>query len=126
MDYDKLSKDILELDSKIRFVGVCADSGETRYGYQREGVKNLLSHDESKKSNLQAMTRWGRNSLATEICRGRHTMAEDEKIKRMTIPLGIDHVMLITIEVTANLEITNNILKWLENWRDENVLSAVL
>lgn len=126
MDYDKLSKDILELDSKIRFVGVCADSGETRYGYQREGVKNLLSHDESKKSNLQAMTRWGRNSLATKICRGRHTMAEDEKIKRMTIPLGIDHVMLITIEVTANLEITNNILKWLENWRDENVLSAVL
>ncbi|MGC2571621.1 MAG: hypothetical protein WA364_08920 [Candidatus Nitrosopolaris sp.] len=126
MDYDKLSKDILELDSKIRFVGVCADSGETRYGYQREGVKNLLSHDESKKANLQAMTRWGRNSLASKICRGRHTMAEDEKIKRMTIPLGIDHVMLITTEVTANLEITNNILKWLENWRDENVLSAVL
>ena len=127
MDYDKLSKDILDLDSKIRFVGVCADSGETRYGYQRESVKNLLSHDESKKSNLQAMTRWGlRNSLATKICRGRHTMAEDEKIKRMTIPLGIDHVMLITTEVTANLEIINNILKRLENWRDENVLSAVL
>jgi len=67
MDYDKLSKDILDLDSKIRFVGVCADSGETRYGYQREGVKNLLSHDESKKSNLQAMTRWERNSLATKM-----------------------------------------------------------
>jgi len=122
MDYDKLSKDILDLDSKIRFVGVCADSGETRYGYQREGVKNLLSHDESKKSNLQAMTRWG--PLATKICRGRHTMAE--KIKRMTIPLGIDHVMLITTEVTANQEIINNILKRLENWRDENFLSAVL
>ena len=127
MDYDKLSKDILDLDSKIRFVGVCADSGETRYGYQREGVKNLLSHDESKKSNLQAMTRWGlRNSLATKICRGRHTMAEDQKIMRMTIPLSIDHVMLITTEVTAILEIINNLLKRLENWRDENVLSAVL
>jgi len=105
MDYDKLSKDILDLDSKIRFVGVSADSGETRYGYQREGVKNLLSHVECKKSNLQAMTRWGRNSLATKICRGRYTMAEYEKIKRMTIPLGIDHVMLITTEVPANLEI---------------------
>ena len=55
MDYDKLSKDILDLDSKTRFVCVCDDSGETRYGGQREGVKNLLSHDESKKSNLQAM-----------------------------------------------------------------------
>jgi len=52
MDYDKLSKDILDLDSKIRFVCVC--DGETRYDGQREGV-NLLSPDESKKSNLQAM-----------------------------------------------------------------------
>ena len=58
MDYDKLSKDILDLDSKIRFVGVCDDSGETRFGGQRKGLKNLLSPDESKKSNLQAMARW--------------------------------------------------------------------
>lgn len=42
MDYDKLSKDILDLDSKIRFVGVCDDSGETRCGGQRKGVKNLM------------------------------------------------------------------------------------
>ena len=52
MDYYKLSEDILDLDSKIRFVCVC--DGETRYDGQREGV-NLLSPDESKKSNLQAM-----------------------------------------------------------------------
>jgi hypothetical protein len=65
MDYDKLSKDILDLDSKIRFVGVCDDSGETRFAGQRKGLMNLLSPDESKKSNLQAMARWGlRNSLA--------------------------------------------------------------
>jgi hypothetical protein len=116
MDYDKLSKDILDLDSKIRFVGVCDDSGKTGFGGQRAGVKNLLSPDESKKSNLQAMARWGlRNSLATKIGRGRYAMAEYEKIKRITIPLGIDHVMLITTEVTANhMEIINNILKRLE------------
>lgn len=54
MDYEKLSKDILDLDSKIRFVGVCDDSGETRFGGQREELKNLLFPHESKKSNLQA------------------------------------------------------------------------
>jgi hypothetical protein len=125
MDYDKLSKDILDFDSKIRFVGVCDDSGGirfggvcdnsggTRFGGQGEGVKNLISPDESKKSNLQAMARWGlRNSLATKVGRGRYAMAEYEKIKRITIPLGIDHVMLITTEETANhMEIINNILK---------------
>lgn len=38
-------------------------------------------------------------------------MAEYEKIKRITFPLGMDHVMLVTTEVTANhMEIINNIL----------------
>jgi hypothetical protein len=117
MDYDKLSKDMLDLDSKIRFVGVCGDSGETRFGGQLGDVKNLLSPDESKKSNLQAMVRWGlRNSLATKIGRGRYAMAEYEKIKRIRIPLGSDDVMLITTEVIANhMETINNILKRLEN-----------
>jgi hypothetical protein len=117
MDYGKLGKDILDLDNKIRFVGVCDESGETRFGGQREGVKNLLSPDESKKSNLQAMARWGlRNSLATKVGQGRYAMAEYEKIKRITFPLGMDHVMLVTTEVTANhMEIINNILKRLED-----------
>ena len=115
MDYDKLSKDILDLDSKIRFVCVCDDSGETRSGGQREGVKNLLSPDENKKPNPQAMTRWSlRNSFATSG-RARYAMAEYEKIKRITIPLGIDHVMLVTTEVSANhIDLINNILKRLE------------
>ncbi|HXX98827.1 MAG TPA: hypothetical protein VEL11_17160 [Candidatus Bathyarchaeia archaeon] len=89
MDYDKLRMDILDLDSKIRFVGICDESGETRFGGQREGVKNLLSHDESKKSNLQAMARWGlRNSLATKVGKGRYAMVEYEKM----FPLGSCHV----------------------------------
>jgi hypothetical protein len=58
MDYGKLCKEILDLNPKIRFAGVCDDTGETKYGGQREGVKNLLSPEETKKSNLQALARW--------------------------------------------------------------------
>ncbi|MFY9798032.1 MAG: hypothetical protein WAK17_19920 [Candidatus Nitrosopolaris sp.] len=117
MDYDKLSKDILDLDSKIRFVGVCDESGVTRFGGQREGVKNILSSEESKKSNLQAMARWGlRNSLAPKVGKGKYAMAEYENIKRISFPLDIDHVMLVTTEVTANhMEIINSILKRLQD-----------
>jgi hypothetical protein len=43
MDYNKLCKDILNLDPKVRYAGVCDDTGEIKYGGQREGVKNLLS-----------------------------------------------------------------------------------
>jgi hypothetical protein len=103
MDYGKLSKDILNLDPKVRFAGICDDTGEIKYGGQREGIKNLLSTDETKKSNLQALARWGlRNSLAPKIGKGRYAMAEYEKIKRITIPLENDHLLLITTEVEAD------------------------
>jgi len=103
MDYGKLSKDILNLDPKVRFAGICDDTGEIKYGGQREGIKNLLSPDETKKSNLQALARWGlRNSLAPKIGKGRYAMAEYEKMKRITIPLENDHLLLITTEVEAD------------------------
>jgi hypothetical protein len=103
MDYDKLCKDILNLDPDIRFAGICDDTGEIKYGGQREGITNLLSSDETKRSNLQALARWGlRNSLASKIGRGKYAMAEYEKIKRITFPLENQHLLLITTEVDAD------------------------
>ena len=49
MDYGNLCEDILNLDPKMRFAGVCDDTGEIKYGGQREGVKNLLMPEETKK-----------------------------------------------------------------------------
>ena len=49
MDFDRLCKDILGLESKIRFAGVCDDSGAIKYGGQREGITNLLSPEETKR-----------------------------------------------------------------------------
>ena len=40
MDYNKLCKDILGLDRKVRFAGVCDETGEIIFGGQREGIKN--------------------------------------------------------------------------------------
>ena len=77
MDYGKLCKGILELDPKIRFVGVCDDTGEIKFGGQREGVQNLLSSEETKRSNLQALARWAlRNTLSPKVGKGRYAMAD--------------------------------------------------
>jgi hypothetical protein len=48
MDYGKLCKEILDLDPKIRFAGICDDTGETKFGGQREGVQNLLAPEETE------------------------------------------------------------------------------
>src|SRR5512132_1505993 len=113
MDYAKLCKEILELDPKIRFAGVCDESGEIKFGGQREGLDNLLSAEETKKSNLQALARWGlRNSLSPKIGKGKYAMAEYEKIKRITMPVGDDHLLLVTTEVNVDHDkLIKNILK---------------
>ena len=103
MDYGNLCKDILELDQNVRFAGVSDDTGEIRYGGQRQGINNLLSSEETKRSNLQALARWSlRNSLAPKIGKGRYAMAEYERIKRITFPLEDYHLLLITTEVNAD------------------------
>ena len=113
MDYGKLCKDILNLDPKIRYVGICDETGETKYGGQRQGVQNLLSPEETKRSNLQALARWAlRNSLAPKIGKGKYAIAEYEKLKRITIPLEKYHLLLITTEVEANHQkIIENVLE---------------
>ncbi len=117
MDYGNLCEDILNLDPKVRFAGVCDDTGEIKYGGQREGVKNLLMPEETKKSNLQALARWGlRDSLAPRIGKGLYAMAEYEKIKRITFPLENDHLLLVTTETESDHNnIINNILKLLKS-----------
>jgi hypothetical protein len=126
MDYDNLCKHILNLDPKVRFAGICDDSGEIKYGGQREGIKNLLSPEETKKSNLQALARWGlRNALATKTGNGIYAMAEYEKIKRVTVPLENDHLLLVTTEVEADHRwIINNVLKLLQHSSDNYMSDA--
>ena len=117
MDYDKLCKDILNLDPKVRYAGVCDETGTTKHGGQREGVKNLLTSEETKKSNMQALARWGlRNALVPKIGKGKYSMAEYEKLKRITFPLEKSELLLVTTEVDANhKKIINDILDLLQN-----------
>ena len=115
MDYDNLCKYILQMDSKVRFAGICDVSGEIKHGGQKEGVKNILTNEETRKSNLQALEGWGlRKSLSPKTGIGKYAMTEYEKIKRITIPLDDEHLLLITTEVDANhAQIISNVLKLL-------------
>ncbi|HEX2306338.1 MAG TPA: DUF6659 family protein [Nitrososphaeraceae archaeon] len=127
MDYGKLCNEILSVDPKVRYAGVCDDTGETKYGGQREGVKNLLSSEETKKSNLQALARWAlRNTLSPKIGKGRYAMAEYEKIKRITIPLeDNNHLVLITTEVDVNHDrIIDHVMKFIQHSSDDYVSDA--
>ena len=69
----------------------------------RQGVTNLLTPEESKKSLDLAINAWKtRSELAPKIGKGKYVLAEYEKIKRITMPLGDDHILYITTEVQAD------------------------
>ena len=69
----------------------------------RQGVTNLLTPEESKKSLDLAIKAWKtRVELAPKIGKGKYVLAEYEKLKRITMPLGDDHILYITTEVEAD------------------------
>ena len=103
MNYQKLHQDIISLDKNIRMVTICDTEGKIMYSDHRPGVTNLLTADESRKSLEMAVNAWkSRSQLASKIGKGKYVLAEYEKIKRITMPLGDKHLVYVTTELQAN------------------------
>ena len=111
MEYEKICNEILECDKKIRYVGVY-DYGEL-YDKMRSGLKSHLSREETELSLSQAIYRWStRKKTAEKIGKPMFALAKYEKIYRVTVPIGGAGLILITIELDANIiEIVDKILK---------------
>jgi hypothetical protein len=103
MDYRRTYEDIMNIDPKIRLVTICDLGGKIMHSGHRHGVTNLLTPEGSKKSLDLAINAWKtRSELAPKLGKGKYVLAEYEKIKRITMPLGEDHILYITTEVAAD------------------------
>lgn len=99
MDYKKIYEDIMNFDPNIRLVTICDPNGKIMHSGHRQGVSNLLTQEESKKSLDLAINAWKlRSELAPKIGKGIYVLAEYEKIKRITMPLDKNHLLYITTE----------------------------
>jgi hypothetical protein len=95
--------DIINIDPKIRLVTICDIHGKIMYSRHRQGVKNLLTSEESNKSLELAMNSWkARSELSHKIGKGKYVLAEYEKIKRITMPFGDSLLLYVTTEVEAD------------------------
>ena len=102
MNFQKTHSDIMNLDPKIRMVTICDSSGKIMFSDHKPGVINLLTPDESRKSLEMAVNAWKtRSQLANKIGKGHFVLAEYDKIKRITMPLG-EHLLYITTDVDAD------------------------
>jgi hypothetical protein len=102
-DYGHIHNQIMKLDPSIRLVTICTNDGQIMYSDHREGVKNLLTQDESKRSLELAVNAWKvRGELSNKIGKGKYVLAEYERIKRITMPLNDNkHLVYITTEIPS-------------------------
>jgi len=93
----------MRIDPKIRFATIFDMDGKVLYSAHRDGVTNLLSQEENKKSLDLAVNAWkARTEFAKKIGKGMYVLAAYEKIKRITMPLDDEHLLYITMETNAN------------------------
>jgi hypothetical protein len=91
------------IDPKIRFATICGMNGTILFSAHREGVQNLLSSEESQKSLQLAINAWkSRNEVSAKIGMGKYALVEYKKLKRITMPLDLDHILYITTELEAD------------------------
>ena len=120
VDYEKFFDEILELDKNIRYVGIY--SKDEIHGKMHEGLPNLLTPEESKKSLNDAAARWKtRTDLAHKIGEPLYAIIEYKKVKRITFPLDKERLILIFMEPEAYHEI---IIKELLEIRDRYISSS--
>ena len=99
MDYDELCKNILELDSKLRFAGVVNTKGVLINNLEQKGVTQYLSPDESKMSIHYSMWEWEKSqNLSHELGFERSSVLEYDKVTLISIPIDNSNLFVASIE----------------------------
>jgi len=92
----------MKRDQNIRVLTISELKVEIMYSCHREGTRNLLSPKESRESLEMALEEWKiRVMRARKIGRGKYVLAENEKIRRITMPLGGNQLLYVTKEVAC-------------------------
>lgn len=116
-DHAVFCNEIFKIDKKIRYVGI-VDEFRT-YQKMREGLQCLLDTEETRESMDDAIIRWkSRKKLSKKTGEPLYAMAMYEKIKRFTIPLDNDGLILVSMDpsgyheviIKEILQIKNNFL----------------
>ena len=90
---------ILAIDDNIRFVAISDLDGTLIASKSREGANLFLSPASTQDTLRHAASAWkSRMKHFDEIGRGLYTLAVYEKLRRVTMPLSENRILLVTID----------------------------
>ena len=97
MKCETLVDNILDANHHIRFAAVFDMSGNLRASKERPGITKMLSPDETKNWASMAINSWkNREKLYEKIGEGQYVLAVYKHLKRITMPVGKNHLVYVT------------------------------
>jgi hypothetical protein len=103
VNYDELSKQVLDLDSQVRFAGVANNKGMIVAGGQKENIEKLLSDDDIKMAIHYALQKRELfTNLAYKIGNEKSSITEYDLVTMISIPINSQELFLISTEPRAD------------------------
>ena len=89
---------LMDFNKSIRFAAVSNENGEILWHSQREGIKNIVSFEDTKQTILRAIDAWKENfNISTHAGSGLYSITSYEKIKRISIPLDGGNTLFFSL-----------------------------
>ena len=103
MEIQDAVEKILKVSPSVRVVSVCDLKGKLLYSARSKKVNLLVSKKQSVASLKAAAKDWKqRKKLMRSLGPCKYVVAEYDKVKRLVIPAGKNHILYIT--TTASLD----------------------
>ena len=103
VDYNELSKQVLDLDPKVRFAGVANSKGEMIAGGQKENVEKILDGENVKMSIHYALQKRDLyTNLEYKLGKEQSSITEYAIVTMISIPINSNDLFMISTEPRAD------------------------
>ncbi len=116
-DEGKLVSMMLEANKNVRYACICDSEGKILWNSRRKNIESMITLEDTKASVKRACENWReRDKLSGKIGKGRFSLVDYEKLKRVTVPLANKHLLYIHVEGNKPEYIGDimNIVKYVE------------
>ena len=97
MEIQDAAEKILKISPSVRVVTVCDLNGKLVFSERSKKVKILVNKEQSLASLKAAAKDWKqRKKLARTLGQCKYVVAEYDKVKRIVIPAGRNHILYVT------------------------------
>ena len=98
--FESLSKEILKINSSLRWIAIADSSGTLLNIARRDGLEPLMTRQENQEYTLNAIARHkSRMKFEDKLGRLVYSLGKYEKLLRIVTPINNKYYVLLTVDV---------------------------